>query len=97
MSSKMGSMHDNTSGQAYLYRSSKAALNAGTKSMSIDLKSKGITVLALHPGWVQTDMGGSEAPLTVEESCQGLMKVLLNASIAQSGKFLNYDGQEILW
>ncbi|MGR5456767.1 SDR family NAD(P)-dependent oxidoreductase, partial [Vibrio alfacsensis] len=61
LSSKVGSMTENTSGGGYIYRSSKAALNSVVKSLSNDLSQEGITVLALHPGWVQTEMGGPNA------------------------------------
>ncbi|MGB6977323.1 MAG: SDR family oxidoreductase, partial [Gammaproteobacteria bacterium] len=65
MSSKMGSIADNTSGTAYIYRSSKAALNAAAKSLAIDLREYGIVAIVLHPGWVKTDMGGPNALITV--------------------------------
>ncbi len=63
LSSQLGSIKDNTSGGMYIYRSSKAALNQVVKSLSVDFKSLGITVIALHPGWVKTDMGGPNAQL----------------------------------
>jgi NAD(P)-dependent dehydrogenase (short-subunit alcohol dehydrogenase family) len=72
VSSLMGSLADNTSGGSILYRSSKAALNAAMKSLSIELKSKHIGVLILHPGWVKTDMGGSNALIDVQESVMGM-------------------------
>lgn len=97
MSSKMGSISDNTSGGSYLYRSSKAALNAVVKSLSVDLKDRGIIVVALHPGWVQTDMGGPNAPTRPEESIRGLRKVLEDLTPADSGRFLAYDGSEVPW
>ena len=97
MSSKMGSIDDNTSGGNYVYRSSKAAVNIVMKSMAVDLKSRDITVITLHPGWVRTDMGGPGAPLTVEQSVTGLRKVLDGAGPTDSGRFLGFDGTEVPW
>ena len=97
MSSKMGSITDNTSGGAYIYRSSKAALNAAMKSLSIDLSDLGIKTLSFHPGWVQTDMGGSNAMITTETSISGIKQTLDNLTMEQSGSFINYDGSIIPW
>ncbi|MDH4284033.1 MAG: SDR family oxidoreductase [Gallionellaceae bacterium] len=97
ITSMMGSIDDNTSGGSYLYRSSKAALNMVTKSLSLDLKREGITAVVLHPGWVQTDMGGPNALITVGQSVTGLRKVIGRLSPSCSGKFYNYDGREIPW
>lgn len=97
VSSKMGSMADNTSGGSYLYRSSKAALNAVVKSLSLDLKDRGIVVVALHPGWVQTDMGGEHAPTRPEESIRGMGEVLEGLQVKDTGRFLSYDGSEVPW
>lgn len=97
MSSKMGSVADNTSGGHYIYRSSKAALNIVTKSMAVDLKDRGITVVALHPGWVRTDMGGPQAPLSVKESVTGLRSVLDALGLPDTGRFFGYDGVEVPW
>ncbi|MDZ4140487.1 MAG: SDR family oxidoreductase [Methylotenera sp.] len=97
LSSKMGSMDDNTSGGSYIYRSSKAAVNMVMKSLSIDLKPQGISVVTLHPGWVQTDMGGSNALIDTQTSVTGLRKVIENLSLESTGKFIAYDGTEIAW
>lgn len=97
MTSKMGSIADNTSGGSYLYRSSKTALNMITKSLSIDLAKDGITALVLHPGWVLTDMGGPNALITTAQSISGLRQVIERATLADAGKFYAYDGQEIPW
>lgn len=97
MSSKMGSIADNTSGGSYAYRSTKTALNTVVMSASHDLKSKGITVLALHPGWVRTDMGGPNGELSVEESAAGLLNNLNNATLKDSGSFFDVDGSIIDW
>ena len=97
LSSKMGSLDDNTSGGSYIYRSSKAALNMVMKSLSIDLKTKGIASTILHPGWVQTDMGGPNGLINAEQSITGLRKVIAALTLANSGRFIAYDGKEIPW
>ncbi|MGR5429465.1 SDR family oxidoreductase [Vibrio astriarenae] len=97
LSSKVGSMTENTSGGGYIYRSSKAALNSVVKSLSNDLSDKGFTVLALHPGWVQTEMGGPNATLSAPESAKGLVRVIESSKNSDSGKFLNFEGTELPW
>ena len=97
ISSKVGSIDDNRGGGMYIYRSSKTALNQVVKSLSIDLKPLGISVISLHPGWVRTDMGGPNALISVDESINGMMSVISNTNIKNSGQFLNYDGSEIPW
>jgi NAD(P)-dependent dehydrogenase (short-subunit alcohol dehydrogenase family) len=97
VSSKMGSAAENSSGGFYAYRASKAALNMGLKSLSLDLKDRGVAVVALSPGWVRTDMGGPDAPLSPSEAVAGMRAVLTGAGPADSGKFLHYDGSEIGW
>ena len=97
LSSQLGSIKDNTSGGIYIYRSSKTALNQVVKSLSVDLKPMGITVISLHPGWVKTDMGGTNAPVSIDESIKGLMKVIDTTDIRNTGTFLNFDGQGLPW
>jgi NAD(P)-dependent dehydrogenase (short-subunit alcohol dehydrogenase family) len=97
ISSQMGSIADNGSGGSILYRTSKAALNAGMKSLSIDLKDLGIGVFILHPGWVKTDMGGPNALIDVEKSVTGMRRVIADATLRQSGSFLKYDGSILPW
>lgn len=97
ITSLMGSISDNSSGGSLFYRSSKSALNAAMKSLSIDLAPQGIGVLLLHPGWVKTDMGGEQAPLTAEPSISGMIKVIGGFSPKQSGSFLNYKGDILPW
>ncbi len=97
LSSQMGSISGNQSGAHYLYRSSKAALNMVVKSLSIDLRDRGVTVLALDPGWVRTDMGGPDAELTPAESIRGMIGVLGALSLGDSGKYLSYNGAELPW
>ncbi len=97
LTSKMGSIDDNTSGGSYIYRSSKAAANMVIKSLSIDLQPQGISVVTLHPGWVQTDMGGSNALINTKTSVNGMRRVIDHLSLATTGRFINYDGQHITW
>jgi len=97
LSSKMGSMADNGSGNSYIYRSSKAALNAVVKSMSIDLREDGIKCVALHPGWVKTDMGGPNAEITSRESVTSLFNIIRALKAEDSGRFIDIDGSDIPW
>ena len=97
LSSQLGSIGDNASGGMYIYRSSKTGLNQVVKSLSVDLKPQGITVVSLHPGWVKTDMGGPNAPVSIDESIEGMMQVIDSTDIRDTGRFLNYDGKELPW
>ena len=97
ITSQLGSTEDNTSGSYYAYRSSKAALNMVSKSLSVDLKPLGLTVVVLHPGWVKTDMGGANAPTLPQESVTGMCRVIDGLTPADSGKFLSYTGEELPW
>lgn len=97
ISSKVGSIDDNTSGNAYMYRSSKTAVNQVIKCLSIDLGPRDITVVSLHPGWVRTDMGGPNGSIDVLESVAGLTNVIAHVSADQNGHFINYDGSPIPW
>lgn len=97
LSSKMGSMTDNTSGGAYIYRSSKAAVNAVMKSLANDLGPQGVISVLLHPGWVRTDMGGPSGLIDAEQSVAGMRRVIDVADMNASGHFYAYDGAEIPW
>ncbi|AJR08039.1 short-chain dehydrogenase [Photobacterium gaetbulicola] len=97
VSSKVGSMAENTSGGGYIYRSSKAALNSVVKSLSNDLQAEGIITIALHPGWVQTEMGGPNALIDSQTSAVGLKKVIDNLTPADSGLFMDYQGNYLPW
>lgn len=97
ITSKMGSIEDNGRGGNYLYRSSKTAVNMVVKSLAIDLQSAGVTSVAIHPGWVKTEMGGPNALISTEQSVSGMRKLISDLSMAYSGKFFSYDGQEIPW
>lgn len=96
ITSLMGSIAENDGGH-YLYRSSKAALNMVFRGLSIELRPQQIIAVVLHPGWVQTDMGGPEAPLKPPESVRGMRGVIDRLRPEDSGRFLNYDGSEIPW
>ena len=98
MSSRMGSVALNDDGSMELYRASKAALNSITRGFAINEAIPAqIGVLNLHPGWVQTDMGGQQAPTSVEESTKGLFEVITGKIPRHSGQFLNYQGNELPW
>lgn len=97
VTSKMGSVEDNSSGGSYAYRMSKSALNMFNKSLSIDLEPRGFACVVVHPGWVQTRMGGSGAPTTVEESVSGLMRVIDGMSHESNGAFFDYQGTRLPW
>jgi NAD(P)-dependent dehydrogenase (short-subunit alcohol dehydrogenase family) len=97
VSSKMGSMSANDSGGFYIYRSAKAALNAVVRSTALDLAERGILVVALHPGWVRTDMGGPGAELAPAESVARMREVLQRIGPADSGRFFDTDGTTIPW
>ena len=97
ISSHLGSITENESGGMYAYRASKAAVNMGNRSLAADLRDAGITCLVLHPGWVQTDMGGAKAPVTVPDSAAGLRRIIAGATLADSGCFIGFDGRRIPW
>jgi len=97
MTSLMGSMDDNTSGGSYIYRSSKAGLNAVGRSLSLDLAQDGIVVVLLHPGWVRTDMGGPHGLIDPPESVAGLRRVIEGTNQDNSGRFVAYDGEALDW
>ncbi len=97
ISSRLGSITASASGGRYIYRSSKAALNAVVANLAADLRSRGVTVVALHPGWVRTDMGGPNAPLGPTESIAAMRSVIDRLTPADTGRFLNYDGSGIPW
>ena len=97
ITSKMGSIDDNKGGGAYVYRSSKTALNSVVKSLSVDLENEGMTVALIHPGWVKTDMGGPSALIDKKTSVKGMTKVISNLNISSTGNFYNYDGSIIPW
>lgn len=97
ISSKMGSIGDNGGGGQYIYRSSKTALNAAVKSLSIDLADAGFAATVIHPGWVQTDMGGPNALIDTKTSVGGMLQVIDSLKLDNAGQFYNYDGETIPW
>ena len=97
ITSKMGSIVDNQRGGSYIYRSSKAAVNMVVKSLAIDLQPRGIIAVLLHPGWVQTDMGGRGALISTKQSVTGMKSILGRVTHSDTGKFIAYDGQHIPW
>jgi NAD(P)-dependent dehydrogenase (short-subunit alcohol dehydrogenase family) len=97
LSSRMGSIDDNSSGGFIAYRATKAGLNAAWHSLALDVKDQGVIAATLHPGWVRTSMGGASAPLGVEESVSAMRRTIEGLTPEQSGGFYNYDGASIPW
>jgi NAD(P)-dependent dehydrogenase (short-subunit alcohol dehydrogenase family) len=97
LSTAMASIADNHSGGSYAYRSSKAALNMLNRSLAYELLPEGFTCLAMNPGWVQTDMGGPNARLTVAESVTGMLRVIDRTGPGETGKFVSHAGTELAW
>ncbi len=97
ITSQLGSLTLKQSGGWYSYCASKAALNMLTRTLAFDLRPKGITTVMLHPGWVKTDMGGPQAPLTPSESVAGMLKVIDRLNLNDAGKFLTWEGKEHPW
>jgi len=100
ISSQMGSLGDvardgNTGGLAY--RSSKSALNMASLLVANELKPRGIACVVMHPGWVRTDMGGPEAHLGPEESARAMLDTISGMSLADSGRYVRYNGEPIAW
>lgn len=93
LSSMLGSNELNNAGNLYAYRASKAAVNSIMKSMGINLARRGVIAVALHPGWVQTDMGGPNADLSATESITQVRQTIANLKPKDSGRFLRYDGE----
>lgn len=96
ISSTMGSIANNSGGY-YGYRASKAALNMLNSSLALELADRGITSVVIHPGWVQTRLGGENAAITVEDSVTGMMQVIAKLGPEDSGRFLDYQGAELPW
>ncbi|MFV8819300.1 SDR family oxidoreductase [Haliea sp. E17] len=97
MSSDLGSIANNTQGQSYAYRSSKAALNMVTRGLSHDLAGQGISVVSMAPGWTQTDLGGADAQWPVVESVSRQLQVIAGLGPDDSGRFINLLGEEVAW
>lgn len=97
ISSSMGSVADNFSGGYYGYRMSKSALNMAGKSLSVDLKNKGVIVTVLHPGYVKTQMNDYMGNVPPESSAAGLIRVLESSTLASSGSFYHFRGDILPW
>jgi NAD(P)-dependent dehydrogenase (short-subunit alcohol dehydrogenase family) len=97
ITSRMGSIEDNSSGGYLAYRTSKTALNSAWRNLALGLRASGIIAAVLHPGWVKTRMGGSSAPLLPEQSVSALRQVIDNLRPDDSGGFFNYDGSKLPW
>jgi NAD(P)-dependent dehydrogenase (short-subunit alcohol dehydrogenase family) len=95
-SSVMGSVAENPGGHE-LYRASKAALNSLSRGLWSELRSRNITMVSLHPGWVRTDMGGPSAAVSIEDSASGIVDVLQRQAGAHQHRFLDYTGRELPW
>ena len=101
MSSRVGSMADNSSGGSYAYRSSKAALNSISKSMAVDLKEKGVVVVIMHPGIVKTGLDANSHTMTEavepDEAAEKLWKILMSRKLDDTGRFWHREGMELEW
>ena len=84
-------------GGLYAYAAAKAGLNRLTRSLAIDLKSRGVVVGLVHPGWVQTDMGGPHAQISTHESAAGLRKLAAEWTLDDSGEFRKWNGEPHAW
>jgi NAD(P)-dependent dehydrogenase (short-subunit alcohol dehydrogenase family) len=96
ITSRMGSIEDNTSGGYYGYRMSKAAVNMAGKSLALDLREREIAVALLHPGMVATDMSGGQG-ISPEQSVRGLIARMDALDMTQTGGFWHADGQGLPW
>lgn len=97
ISTRVASIGDNSSGNMYSYRTSKAALNQILVSAAQNLRAQEVKTLAIHPGWVQTDMGGENATFTPEQSVSGIINVAENLTLEKSGSFRVFDGSSVEW
>ncbi len=97
ITSRMGSASDNTSGGYYGYRMSKSALNSAGVSLAQDLKPDNISVVMLHPGFVQTDLVGNQADISAAESAKNLIKRIGQLNIEHSGEFWHANGEQLSW
>ena len=96
ITSILGSLANNNGGR-YAYRASKTALNMEWSCLAKELGGKGVICVALHPGWVQTDMGGPTATLTIEQSVPSMVKVIEGLKPSDNGRYVSYDGSELPW
>lgn len=97
LSSQLGSIENTDMGFGLAYRVSKAGLNMGLRAAAHSVADKGITLLALHPGWVKTDMGGEGAPVEPADSAAGLYKVITGAGPSKALRFYDFQGKTLPW
>lgn len=97
VSSQLGSLERKTDGGGYGYCMSKAALNMGARAMAADIRERGIVAVAVHPGWVITDMGGPNAELTPEQSASGLLNLAAELGPDDAGRFFKWNGDSHPW
>jgi NAD(P)-dependent dehydrogenase (short-subunit alcohol dehydrogenase family) len=97
VSSRMGSIGAMANAGSALYRASKAALNAIVKAVALELAPRGVVAIAMHPGWVRTDMGGAGADIDPETSVAGMRGVIERAGSRDNGRFFDYTGKEVPW
>ena len=97
ISSLMGSIDDCHSGRSYAYRASKTALNMFTVAMKKEALEDNISFLIVHPGWVKTRMGGENAPVEMDTSVDGMMNLIEQHNLEESGRFVQYDGVDLPW
>tara|TARA_R110002049_G_scaffold271992_3_gene449251 strand:+ start:126 stop:788 length:663 start_codon:yes stop_codon:yes gene_type:complete len=97
VSSRMGSVEDNSSGGYYGYRMSKSAVNSVGKSLSVDLHPQGVAVAVLHPGYVRTEMTGGQGEINADQSAKGLIKVIDKLNLSNSGSFWHTNGSSLPW
>jgi NAD(P)-dependent dehydrogenase (short-subunit alcohol dehydrogenase family) len=97
ITSGLASLSGKSEGGFYAYGVSKAALNMLTRTMAFQFKGEGITCVCLDPGWVKTDMGGPNAPLTPEEATSAIVKTAKGLTIERTSQFIYQDGRELRW
>ncbi|HEX5528199.1 MAG TPA: SDR family oxidoreductase [Methylomirabilota bacterium] len=97
ISSEYGSVSENTAGFPYYYAASKAALNMLMRSLAAEVRRRGIVTALLDPGWVSTDMGGPEAPVTPARSVAGMMRVIDGLGARDNGRFFTWEGRPAPW
>ncbi len=97
ISSSRGSIQQRTEGREHAYCASKAALNMVTRGLAVNLQSVGAVVIALHPGWVVTDMGGPNAHLTTDESVGAMIELIDGLTEENNGLYYQWDGQPLPW
>ena len=93
ISSILGSVELTDAGVAAAYKISKAAVNMVNKLTAVEYKDK--VAVSIHPGWVQTDMGGANAHITPQQSVQGILQLLSNIQLSDNGKFFDYQGAQL--